>query len=125
MKKLFFSLFVFSSVTSLCFAQQAQTPVNKPMVSQTVKTSIGNKSLTGRVDSVTIGDVAQGAESVLVVVVDEGQKLNFVVKNGTSITNKEAKTVALSDMKKGDKVVVAYTMNEMGMHKAQSIKLVE
>jgi len=130
MKKIIFSLFAFLFVSSLCFAQQAQVPVSQapvsqPTVSQTAQAPVENKALTGKVDSVTIGDATKGIKSEIVVVDDKGQKLSFVVKSGTPITDKDAKTVALSDIKKDNKVTVAYTTSEMGTHEAQSIKLVE
>jgi hypothetical protein len=125
MRKIIFSLFTFLSVTSLCFAQQAQTPVSKPMVSQVANALVENKIITGKVDSVTIGDVIKGTKSELMVVAENGQKLSFVVKSGTPITDKEGKTVTLIDINKDSKVTVEYVTNQMGTHKAQSIKLVE
>ncbi|MCX5668945.1 MAG: hypothetical protein NTX89_02325 [Candidatus Omnitrophica bacterium] len=120
MKKLTFLLFVFLCVSSLCYAQQVPVPV-----SQIAQTPVETQAFTGKVDSVTIGDTAQGVKSEIVVVADQGQKLSFVVKSGTLITDKDAKMVALSDIKKDNKVAVAYTTSKMGTHKAQSIKLVE
>mgnify|MGYP003395896585 CR=1 FL=1 len=125
MKKLTFLLFAFLFVSTLCFAQQAQAPVSQPTVSQTAQTPVITKTLTGKVDSVIIGDTTKGTKSELVVVADDGKKLSFVVKNGTPINDKVGITVALNDIKKDTKVTVGYTMNEMGTHKAQSIKLVE
>ena len=125
MRKTFFSLFAFLCVVSLCFAQQVSTPISRPLVSQATQASVENKVFTGKVVSIAIGDATKGTKSELVVVTDEGQKLSFVVKSGTPITDKDAKVVALSDIKKDNKVTVAYTMSEMGTHKAKSIKLVE
>ena len=120
MKKITFLVFAFLFVSSLCFAQQVAAPV-----SQAAQIPVETKTFTGKVDSITIGDIAQGIKSELVVVADAGQKLSFVVKSGTPITDKDKKMVALSDLKKENKVVVEYTMSKMGAHKAQSIKLVE
>lgn len=125
MRKIIFSLFAFLSVTSLCFAQQAQIPVSKPAVSQTVQAPVENKVLTGKVDSVIIEDVARGIKSELVVVADDGQKSSFVVNKDTLITGKDAKPVTLSVITKDNKVTVEYTTKASGTNKAQSIKLVE
>ena len=130
MRKIFFFIFAFLCVTSLCFAQEAQAPVSQAQViqstvSQAVQAPVENKTLTGKVDLVTIGDAMKGTKSELVVVADDGQKLNFVVKSGTPVTDKDAKTIALSDLKKDNKVTVVYTTGKMGTHRAQSIKLVE
>jgi len=120
MKKITFSLFAFLFVSSLCFAQQASAPA-----SQTAQTPVETKTFTGKVDSVSIGDATKGTKSELVVVANNGQKLSFVVKSGTPVTDKDAKTVSLSDIKKDNRVTVEYTISKMGTHKAQSIKLVE
>ena len=120
MKKLTFLLFAFLFVSVLCFAQQVSVPVSKA-----AQIPVVNKTLAGKVDSITIGDATKGTKSELVVVAEDGQKLSFVVKNGTPINDKVGITVALNDIKKDTKVTVGYTMNEMGTHKAQSIKLVE
>ena len=120
MKKLTFLLLVLLSVSSLCFAQQAPVPA-----SQATQAPAVIKTLTGKVDSITIGDAAKGIKSELVVMAEAGQKLDFVVKSGTPITDKDAKMIALSDIKKDNKVVVEYTTKASGTNKAQSIKLAE
>ena len=120
MKKILFAIFALIFASSLCFAQQASAPV-----SQTVQTPVVIKTLTGKVDSVTIGDATKGTKSEFVVVAENGQELSFVVKSGTPITDKNAMTVTLSDIKKDNKVTVEYTTKANGTNKAQSIKLVE
>jgi hypothetical protein len=120
MKKILFALLAIAFASSLCFAQPAQAPVSKPTPSPVV-----TQTLTGKVDSVTIGDATKGMKSELIVVADNGQKLNFLVKSGTPITDKDGKAVTLSDIKKGSKVTVEYTTKASGTNKAQSIKLVE
>lgn len=120
MKKITFLLFASLFVSSLCFAQQASAPV-----SQAVQIPAVTKTLTGKVDSITIGDVAKGTRSELVVVADNGQKPSFVVKSGTPITDKDGKTVTLNDIKKDNKVTIEYVAKASGANKAQSIKLVE
>lgn len=125
MRKIIFSLLTFLSATSLCFAEQVQAPVSKPMISQTAQAPVKNKTLTGKVDLVIIGDVAKGIKSEIVVVTDDGQKSSFVVNSGTPITDKDAKTLTLSDLKKEHKVTVEYAIEAGGINKVQSIKLVE
>jgi len=125
MRKTIFLLFSFLFVTSLCFAQQAQTRVSQSAVSQAASAPVATKILTAKVDLVTIGDTAKGTQSELMVVTDDGQKLSFAVKNGTPITGKNAKTITLSDVKKEDKVVVEYVTKATGTKKAVSIKLIE
>ena len=125
MKKITFSLSAFLFVTSLCFAQQAQAPVSQPTVSQTAQAPVETKTFIGKVESVSIGDAAKGTTSEIVVVDDKGQKLSFGVKTYTQITAKDGKALTLSNIMKDNKVAVEYTTSKMGIHKAQSIKLVE
>jgi hypothetical protein len=120
MKKILFAVLALTFVSSLCFAQQASAPVTT-----STPAPVETKTLSGKVDSLTIGDATSKMKSELVVVDDNGQKLSFVVKSGTPVTDKDAKTIALSDLKKDSKVTVGYTTKASGTNKAQSIKLVE
>lgn len=120
MKKILLAVFVLTFVSSLCFAQQPTVSTTK-----TVPAPVVVKTLTGKVDSVTIGDTTKGTKSELAVVAESGQKLIFVVKSGTPITDKDAKAATLSDIKKDSKVTVEYTTKASGTNKAQSIKLVK
>jgi hypothetical protein len=120
MKKILLAVLAITFVSSLCFAQEATAPTTK-----VAPTPVETKTFTGKVDSVSLADATKGTKSEIVVLADNGQKLNFVVKAGTPITDKDGKAVALSDIKKDNKVTVEYTMGKMGAHKAQSIKLVE
>jgi len=120
MKKILFAVLAITLVSSLCFAQQATAPTTKA-ASITTET----KTFTGKADSVSLGDAAKGTKSEIIVMADNGQKMNFVVKAGTPITTKDGKAITLTDIKKDNKVSVEYTMSKMGAHKAQSIKLVE
>jgi len=95
-----------------------------PVSNSTLAPAI-TKTLSGTVDSVTIGDATKGIKSEFVVVDDNGQTISFVVKNGTPVTDKYGKTVTLSDVQKYSKVAVEYTTKVSGTNKAQSIKLVE
>jgi len=101
------------------------TPASAVSVSNPTRSPAITKTLTGKVDSVTIGDATKGIKSELVVVDDNGQAVGFVVKKGTPISDKYGKTVTLSDVQKNRKVTVEYTTKTSGTNKAQSIKLVE
>ncbi|HTZ11019.1 MAG TPA: hypothetical protein VMD04_01380 [Candidatus Margulisiibacteriota bacterium] len=124
MRRIIFSLLAFVSVTSLCFAQQAQAPVSQP-ASQTVKAPVESKTFTGKVELVMVGDPAKGTKTELTVVSDDGVKSSFIVKGTAAITAKDGKAVTLSDIKKDSRVTVEYMTNQAGINKAQSIKLAE
>jgi len=119
MKKMILALFAAAFVSSLCFAQQASAPV-----SQTAPAPPVTYTITGKVDSVSIGDATQGIASGITVIDEKGQKLSFVIKSGTSITAKDGKALTLSAIMKDNKVAVDYKTTR-GIHRAQSIKLVE
>ena len=105
MKKIAMVLFAVAFISSLCFAQQAQGPVSQnaqtPEVAQTF-------TGTGKVDSMIIGDATKGIKSELVVMDDRGQTVSFVIKSGVPITDKDARTITLNDLKKDDKITVVY-----------------
>jgi len=120
MKKMLFALFAVTLVSSLCFAQQPTAVVSKAAPAPVV-----TRTLIGTVDAVLIGDAAKGIKSQISVVDEKGQKMSLTVKSGTPINAKDGKKLTLSEVKKGNKVVVEYTINRAGTHKAQSIKLAE
>jgi len=121
MKKIIFILLAVTFASSLCFAQQASAPAMTKSAPKPVEV----KKFSGKVDSVSIGDAAKGIKPGIVVVNEKAQKLSFVLKTGTTITANDGKALKLSDLKKDTKVAVEYTIGRTGIHKAQSIKVVE
>lgn len=121
MKKILLATLVVVFTSSLCFAQQTSVSV-----SQTAQTSAGTRTMTGtgRVGSIIIGDSTKGIKSQLSVMDDYGKNISFAVSSETSITDKDGKVVAISDLKKGNKVTVVYAVGKK-VNRAQSIKLVE
>ena len=122
MKKILLVVLVVIFTSFLCFAQQVSAQVN-----QTAQASAATKTLTitGRVDSIIIGDSAKGIKSELAIVGDYGKNISFSASDETSITNKDEKVIAISNLNKGDKVNIVYTIGKKGINRAQSIKLVE
>jgi hypothetical protein len=120
MKKIFL-LFAFLSAGPLCFAQEVPAPV-----SQAAQASAATKTVTstGRVDSVTIGDSSKGIRSQLVIVSDYGKNISLSVSDETSITDKDGKKLAISDVKKDNKVTIVYLVGKK-VNRAQSVKLIE
>lgn len=120
MKKILFTLVAVTFIGSLCFAQQASIPAP-----QAAPKPVETKTFVGKVNSVSIGEAAKGIRPEIVVVDEKGLELSFIVISGTPITAKDGKTIALNEIKKGDKVSVEYITNKMDIHKTQAIKLVE
>jgi len=125
MKKVLFALFVVVLVVSLCYAQEsegssASTSQSAPPVSQAE-----TKSFTGKVNSVSIGNVDEGAKPQITVTDDNGQNLNFVIDSGVMIEDKDRNMLVFTDIKDDSKVVVTYTTDADGINKAQSVKVIE
>ncbi|MDD5477933.1 MAG: hypothetical protein PHG87_07055 [Candidatus Omnitrophica bacterium] len=137
MKKILFTLIAVTFINSLCFAQQESTAAKepqKPAGSATAPVAVApvsvpapvlSKSITGKVETVSIGDLSKGIKPEIVVIGEDGQKLSLVVKPGTPIVAKDTKIITLTEIKKDDKVTVEYITKQSGTHRAESIKLVE
>lgn len=117
MKKLIFLGAIISLVSSVCFAQQHATPIQTAP-----KVTIEAKTLTGKVESVTLADPAKGTNSEIVVVDDNGHKSTFLVKSTTTINDTDWKAITLDKIKKDDLIRVKYTTKE-GVNEAVSINL--
>jgi hypothetical protein len=121
MKKTLLVLLALAFVSSLCFAAgQSTAPRNK-----TVPKPVVIKTLIGKVESVTLGDPVKKTRPEIVAIDDKGQALSFVVGAAADISGKDGKATTLDKIVKGDKVVVQYTTNLKGTHKAKSIRVVE
>lgn len=120
MKKIFFALIAVAFIGSLCFAQQSTMPISQP-----ASTPKETKTLTGKVDSVSIADPKQKIPSEIVVVDDKGQKLSFRVRISTTIFDKDGNAITLNKIAKDSKVVIEYTVGQRGTIKAESIKVVK
>ncbi len=123
MKKILFALLAVAFAASLCFAQESEESSSQsaPPLSQSE-----TKSFTGRVNSVSVGNVDVGTKPQIAVVDDHGQNNpSFVIDSRTLIADKDGNILALTDVKNKSKVTVTYTTDADGTNKAQSIKLVE
>jgi len=105
-------------------APQVKTPAFKDETKSKEKTpaKADIRSYTGKIDSVALGDVATGIQPIIVAVDDNGERIPFIVKAKTSITV-SGKAIKLTEVKKGSKVVVEYTVKPVEGFTAQSIKL--
>jgi hypothetical protein len=127
MKKMLFALIAVVLFSSLCFAEQPTAPAKdapKPAApaSESTPKPVGFQILTGKMDSITIGDAVKGENSEIAVIDEKGQKMNFIA-TASLILAKDRKILTLSDLKKDDKVVVKYTTTEEGANIAHFIDL--
>ena len=69
-----------------------------------------------------LGDAPTGIPPIIVAVDDNGERIPFVIKAKTAITDK-GKEIKLTEVKKESKVVIEYTVKPVEGFVAQSIKL--
>ena len=103
-------------------APPARTPAFKEEKSSTTSAKAEIRSFTGKIDSVALGDAPTGIPPIIVAVDDNGERIPFIVKAKTSISD-NGKVIKLTEVKKDSKVLVEYTVKPVEGFIAQSIKL--
>lgn len=119
MKSIFSLAVIILLASSACFAQQPPSAT----LQTNPKVAVETKTLTGKVESVTLADAIKGIKPEIVVVDDSGNKTTFLVKTTTSISDAEWKTISLDGIKKDDLVKVKYVTTKQGVNEATSITL--
>ena len=128
MKKLllFVTLAVSPCALSLVYAQQSAIPPKATAPSKLTTTqSIETKILVGKIESVTVADIAKGIKSEIVAVKEDGQKYTFLVKTTTTIYDADWKAVTLDKLSKNENVKIKYTTTKEGVNEAISISVVK
>ena len=113
MKDTLFTLIAILSLSTICFAQQSQAPTE---VFKTCK---------GKIESISIANPKNGTPAEIMVLDDKGQRIKFVVKPGTTISDENDKTPSLDKIGKEDNLVIEYRTTKEGINIAESIKSVE
>jgi len=116
MKKILLVVYALVFASSVCFAQSPSTPA-----AESPKAVAPADTLTGKVDSITLGDTAKKTKSQIVVIDDSGKATTFTVNNNIATYDKDGKQITLSVIAKGNKVLI--TKNDK--NKVDSIKIVE
>jgi len=119
MKRTLITLVIVLFAVGLAMAQtttKAATQAQKPKAPQ-------NKQFMGTVDSVTLADPAKGTKSEIVVANEKNEKMTFLVKSTTTISDADGKATTLDKIQKGNKCRVAYTTTPENVHEAVSIRL--
>jgi len=120
MRNILFILLLLAFATSICLAQNPAAPV-KPVVS----TAVVTKTLSGKVDSVTVADPAKGTKSEIVVIGDTGVKTALLVKTSTTIYDADWKAITLDKIQKDAMVKVKYATTKEGVNEATWISLLK
>jgi hypothetical protein len=111
MRKFILASIMVMFAVSVCFAQAAKSPETK--------------ALSGKVESVILGDAAKGVVSKITAIEENGAKVTFLVKAATKISDSAMKMLTLDKIKKDDKISVKYVISKEGMSEATSISLVK
>jgi len=115
-------LVITAFAASTCFAQQAATPAKAVVVAPKAPEV---KTITGKVESVSVASPATGEKSEIVVVGKNGEKAAFLVKATTTLYDSGWKSILLSDVKKDEKIKVKYTTTKEGVNEASLINLIK
>ena len=128
MKKILLVMLAVTFAGSLCFAEQVVVPpvVAKavpPVAAKAAPKAIETRVFTGKIESVSLPDIAKGTKSEITVVDEKNQKLTFLVKSTTTIYDTYSNTIFLDSIKKDLNVKVAYVITKEGVNEATSIRL--
>ncbi len=113
MKKIFFTFIAILTFSAICFAQQSSDQAEVL------------KTCRGKITSIAVANSKNGTPAEIVVLDETGQRIKFVVKPDTTISDKDDKTPSLDRIGKEDNVVIEYSITEDGSNVAQSVKSVE
>lgn len=120
MKKLIFILIAFALLIPACFAEQA--PVSgKPSAQAQMET----KSITGKIESITVADTAKSIKNEIVIVEENGTKMSFGVSNSVVVHDTASAVISFDKLAKDQKVQVDYHVNKAGVNKVTAITLVK
>jgi len=113
MKNTFFTLIAIFGLSTVSFAQQLST---EKVVFKTCK---------GKIESISVANPKIGTLAEITVLDDKGERIKFVVKPGTSVSDEDNKIPSLDKIGKEDTVVIEYKTTKEGINIAKSIKSVE
>ena len=128
MSRLLFALIAVAFVSSLCFAQGpvASAPAAPAAAAHApVKAAEpAGTTLVGKVESVSLADLAKGIKSEIVVVDGANKKTSFLIKATTTIYDAKAASMTLDKIKAGDTVKVKYQTSKEGVEEAVWVRII-
>ncbi len=125
MKRILAVLFIVMLTGGLCFAQEANKAAAAPAQPAVSMKAVETKTLIGTTESVTIADPAKGTKSGISVVDDTGKKVDFLVKDTTTIYDSQWLPTTLSQIVKSIKVKVRYSTTKESVNEAVSINVIK
>ena len=111
----FFGLVFFCGITTLVFAQKTGD--------KTIR-KIEAKTISGKVDSVSIAAPDQGVKSEIIVIDEKNKKISLIITSTTTMYGARSVPITLEKIKKGDRVKVKYATTTEGIDKAISVRIV-
>ncbi len=118
MKKLVFLTTIMMGASSLCFAQQSQGTTKSASVAQ-------YKTLSGKIESITMADPLKGTKSQIVVDEATGTKKTFIVGALAKLYDSNMNVITLDKLSKDKSVQVEYQTNASGGNDVVSIKVLK
>ena len=125
MKKILFVLFVLAFSASLCFAQNSEEPSGDAAQSVPSTPQAETKSLTGKVSSVSVGNVNEGIKPQVIVTDNNGQALTLTIEPDSIIADKDANVLTVIDIKNDSDITVTYVTDTDGTNKVQSLEVTQ
>ncbi len=119
MKKISLIIIAITFMGSLCFAEQVVSVPGARMAQKAAEVKV----FAGKIESVSLADIAKGTKSEITVLDEKNQRLTFLVKGTTTIYDASSNTMLLDDIKKDADVKVAYVTTKEGVNEATSIRL--
>lgn len=113
MKDTFFTLIAILCLSTICFAQQS------------TDSTVVLKICRGKIESISVANPKNRTPAEITVLDEEGQRIKFVVKPGTRVSDEDDKTPSLDKIGKEDNVIIEYKTTQKGINIAESIKSVE
>ena len=112
MKDIFFTLIAILCLSTVCSAQQLSP------------SAVVLKICKGQIESITVANLKNGTPAEIMVLDGKGPMIKFIVKPGTTISDRDDKIPALDKMGKEDNVIIEYSTTKEGVNIAESIKSV-
>jgi len=113
MKDTFLTLIALLSLSTMCFAKQ---PTSSAVISKICK---------GKIETISLANPKNKTPAEITVLDDKGQRIKFVVKSSTIISDEDEKTPSLDKIGSKDNVIIEYSTTKEGINIAESIKSIE
>jgi hypothetical protein len=107
-------------IGTACYAQEKPVVV-KHEASPVIKA----KTITGKVEAITLADPAKATKTELVVVDENGVKATFVLGATTIIHDNITAVMGADKLAKDEKVQVKYLVSAAGANEAISVKVLK